>query len=177
MEWKFSKRGRSCDECRKEFGPEDFVFSAILDDGEMLVRRDLCEGCWGPGKDVFSFWRHKIAPPTEARLADRMALMTIFRNLSDADTDRKRDFRYVLALALMRRRALKPFSTRREDGREIWVLRHPRDESRHEVEVRPITGERIESLVSEITQVISVPGAAPADAEPAPEAVKEEGSQ
>ena len=109
MEWKFSKRGRICEECRKSFAPDDFVFSAILDDGEKLVRRDVCETCWGDGREVFSFWRHKVAPPTEPRLADRSALMTIFRNLADADTDRRRDFRYVLALALMRRRALKPY--------------------------------------------------------------------
>ena len=177
MDWKFSKRGQVCQGCRKDFGPDDFVFSAILDDGEMLVRRDVCETCWEPGDDVFSFWRHKVAPPAEPRLADRSALMTIFSNLARADTERKRDFRYVLALALMRRRVLKPFSTRRDDGREIWVLRHPRDDSRHDVEVRPMTEERIQSLVSEVTQVISVPGPSAEDREPAPDAVTEEGSQ
>ncbi len=108
-------------------------------------------------------------------MADRSALMGLFRNLSGADEDRKRDFRYVLALALMRRRALKPVSSRTEGEREIMVLRHPPDESLHEVEVRPITGDRVQAMISEVTKVIHVPGE---DAPTAgPEAPTEENPQ
>ena len=158
MDWQISGRAKSCERCGKQFEPTGEIVSAVYDDASQLIRRDFCFACWKPGDDVFSFWRHVVPPPQEPRMADRSALMGLFVNLADAVEDRKRDFRYVLALALMRRRALKTVASRREGGRETLELRHPPDESLHQVEVRPMSEERIQALVEEVTKVIHLPG-------------------
>ena len=166
MDWRIANHGRTCERCGAQFPLGAQIISGIFDNPDGFVRRDFCAACWSVGDDVFSFWKHTIPEPQEPKLADRFALMGIFRNLAGAKEDRKRDFRYVLALALMRRRALKPVSSRTQAGAEIMLLRHPRDESLHEVEVRPISGERVQMLVAEVTRIISVPGADPTEPTP-----------
>ena len=158
MDWRISARNRTCARCEREFEPGAEVVSAIYDEGSELSRRDFCESCWRPAEDAFSFWRHDVPLPEEPRMADRSALMGIFRNLSNAEDDRKRDFRYVLALALMRRKALRPVSSRTEGDREVLELRYPPDDSLHQVEVRPMTQDRMQALVSEVNQVLHIPG-------------------
>ena len=158
MDWRIQKRRNCCARCDKPFAPNSHVFSAIYSGEEGFERRDVCAACWKPGDDVFSYWRHRLEPPKEPRLAGRTALMGLFRNLTEADDDRKRNFRYVLALALLRRRALKMVETRTENGVEQWLLRAPKDDSEHVVDVRPMTETAVESLVAELTHVIEIPG-------------------
>lgn len=117
-EWKFDSRKNACVRCGADLRPGERLFSAIYVEGDDLLRRDFCPACWPEacGGNEFSFWASVVPEPAneetrkkkriEALLNTEM-LLDILREMADAPDPRKRRFRFVLALMIMRRKKLK----------------------------------------------------------------------
>ncbi len=105
---------------------------------------------------MYCFWKTKLAAPNEKKqlfVSDDM-LMAFFERLAPETEAEKVNFRFVLALVLMRKRRLKYDSSKTDAGREIWCLRVPGDKDMVEVVNPHLAEDQIETLTSQIGQIL-----------------------
>jgi len=159
MDWDISKTSLVCAACNKEFAEEQEIFSALYDEQQGFVRRDYCIGCH-PSQDqaaVFSFWHTRI-PPHDApvrRFVDDEVIHDLFRRLEGHDDPGKRNFRYVLALLLMRKKVLKFREFRRDEKGDVLLLQDRLTDAVHTVVDPDLSEEQIEQVTEEIGQVLN----------------------
>ena len=159
-EWEINKPlGQCYGTGRKiEYGEE--YFGALVETGEGLQRRDFCADYWEREKpDVFCYWKTRLPRPDQKRqiFVDDQMLLAFFERLGIETEQEKINFRFVLALILMRKRRLKYDTTRVEDDKEIWRLRIVGEKSadrRVEVINPHLDEEQIEQLSSQIGQIL-----------------------
>ena len=135
-EWKgIPRTERVCAECPKTFEPGDELWSALYLEDNLFVRRDRCPGCWGPkrGAGEFSFWRAVVPEPEDPAkkkrridaMLDPQVLFDVFTEMTDDPDPRKRRFRFVLSLMLVRRKKLRFVSIAKrkmEDGQQDCLV-------------------------------------------------------
>ena len=135
-EYQIQPNTRRCAASGRELKPGERYFSVLLDEGGAFVRRDYAEEAWqGPPADAFSFWAGRV-PAAGARRRppiDDDMLLECFGRLEGRTDAAGENFRYVLALLLMRRKRFRFEEARTEAGREVLVLRCARTGARHEV--------------------------------------------
>ncbi|MFQ6035259.1 MAG: hypothetical protein ACE5NM_05355 [Sedimentisphaerales bacterium] len=138
-----------------EYGEE--YFGALIETEQGLERRDFCADYWQKEKpDVFCFWKTKLPQPGQkkARFVDDDMLMAFFDRLEKENEQEKINFRFVLALVLMRKRRLKYDSSRVEDGKEIWRLRITSEKEIVEVINPHLDEAQIAQLSSQIGEIL-----------------------
>jgi hypothetical protein len=156
-EWEVDKPlGQCCGTGRKiEYGEE--YFGALVEIDEGLQRRDFCADYWESEKpNVFCYWRSKLPHPDQKKqiFVDDEMLMAFFERLENETGQEKVNFRFVLALILMRKRRLKYDATRVENAKEIWRLRIVSEKEIVEVINPHLDEEQIEQLSSQIGQIL-----------------------
>jgi len=156
-DWEINRPlGQCCGSSRKiEYG-EDY-YGALIETEQGLQRRDFSSEYWEREKPrVFCFWRTKLAAPNEKKqlfVSDDM-LMAFFERLAGETDPGKVNFRFVLALVLMRKRRLKYDSTKSNNGQETWCLRPTGDKELVEVVNPHLTEDQIEQLTSQVGQIL-----------------------
>jgi len=138
-----------------EYGEE--YFGALVEIDEGLQRRDFCADYWESEKpNVFCYWRSKLPHPDRKKqiFVDDEMLMAFFERLENETEQEKVNFRFVLALILMRKRQLKYNATRVENGKEIWRLRIVGEKEIVEVINPHLDEEQVEQLSSQIGQIL-----------------------
>jgi hypothetical protein len=138
-----------------ECGEEYFGALVELDGG--LQRRDYCVDYWEREKPaVFCYWRTRLASAEQKKrvFVDDEMLMAFFDRLAEETEQEKVNFRFVLALILMRKRRLKYDSVVLDGDREIWRLRVTGDRQIVEVVNSHLDEEQIEQLSSQIGQIL-----------------------
>jgi len=156
-EWEINKPlGQCCGTGRKiDYGEE--YFGALVETGEGLQRMDFCADYWESEKpDVFCYWRSRLPHPDQKKqiFVDDDMLLAFFERLEKETEQEKVNFRFVLALILMRKRRLKYDTTRVEDAKEIWRLRITGEKQFIEVINPHLDEEQIEQLSSQIGQIL-----------------------
>ncbi len=156
-EWEVDKPlGQCCGTGRKiEYGEE--YFGALVEIDEGLQRRDFCADYWEREKpNVFCYWRSKLPHPDQKKqiFVDDEMLVAFFERLENETEQEKVNFRFVLALILMRKRRLKYDATRVENGKEIWRLRIVAEKEIVEVINPHLDEEQVEQLSSQIGQIL-----------------------
>ncbi len=156
-EWEINKPlGQCCGTGRKiDYGEE--YFGALVETSEGLQRMDFCADYWESEKpDVFCYWRSRLPHPNQKKqiFVDDDMLLAFFERLEKETEQEKINFRFVLALILMRKRRLKYDSTRIEDAKEIWRLRITGEKQFVEVINPHLDEEQIEQLSSQIGQIL-----------------------
>lgn len=128
-EYEIAKTSGACCQCRRELtGGEEFV-AALADEGESFRRDDFCPPCWqqrsGEQPGYFSFWHGRIPPPEQPKkpVLNTELLLDFLGKLAGQDEPAKINFRFVLALMLMRKKLLV-YDGRGDDdqGRELWRM-------------------------------------------------------
>jgi hypothetical protein len=136
VEYQIQPSTRRCSITGRELQPGERCYSVLLDEGTRLVRKDYSPEAWqGPPPDAFSFWVGRVPMPQGKRRLpiDDDLLLDCFHRLEGQTEPSKVNFRYVLALLLMRRRRFQFEEARNEGGREVLVLRCSRTGARYEV--------------------------------------------
>lgn len=156
-EWEINKPLGQCwgSGTKIEYGQE--YFGALVETKEGLQRRDYCEEYWENEKpDVFCFWKTKLPNPDQKKqiFVDDDMLMAFFERLEKETEPEKVNFRFVLALILMRKRRLKYDETKIDNGDEIWRLRIVGNKQIVEVVNPHLDEEQIEQLSSQIGQIL-----------------------
>jgi hypothetical protein len=154
-EYQIQPNTRRCIVSGRELKPGERFYSVLLEEDGKFVRKDYAAEGWpGPPSDAFSFWAGRV-PPAGARRRppiDDDMLLDCFQRLEDRRDPAGENFRYVLALLLMRRKRFKFEEARHEDGREILVLRCARTGARHEVADPRLSDEEAAAVQDDVFQ-------------------------
>ena len=192
-EYKVESSSRRCSGCERAFGVGDEYYSAVVetDQENFLARRDFCPACWErrkggavlPGEGerpllFFSFWKTRIPEPKDQgrgpRLIDLERLLALFERLGESQDPGAQRFRYVLALALMRKRRLRLVSSRRLGGPsatlgtalspskggkrgEEMVLREVGSEKTHVVLSPGLSADEMISVAGRLQEILDMP--------------------
>ena len=158
-DWEINKPlGQCYGTSRKiEYGEE--YFATLVETDQGLQRLDFCSEYWEREKPaVFCYWKTRLPHPDRKKhiFVDDEMLMAFFERLAEETEQDKINFRFVLALVLMRKRRLKYDSSRLEDEKEIWRLRVAGEKQFVEVINPHLNEEQIEQLSSQIGQILQV---------------------
>jgi hypothetical protein len=157
MQYQIQPNSRRCAMTGRELQPGERFYSALLEDGPQIVRRDYSQEAWqGPPSGAFSFWTGVVPALTEKpkpRFDDDL-LEECFHRLEGHIEPRQLNFRYVVALLLMRRKRFKFESASVENGIEKMTLRCLRTHAQHEVVNPRLNDEEMLQVQEEVFQVL-----------------------
>jgi hypothetical protein len=144
---------RHCWATGRELRPGERYYSVLLDQGGKFVRQDYSAEAWrGAPPGAFSFWQGRISagPAPRRPPIDDELLLDCFLRLEGQTEPGRVNFRYVLALLLMRRRRFRFEEARRQDGRETLHLRCTRTGAKHQVVNPCLTDEEMEAVQEDV---------------------------
>ena len=156
-EWEIAKPLGICSGAGSGIGPGEEYIGALVEAEDGLQRQDFCIDYWQEHKPaVYCHWKTKMAHPEQKKriFVDDEMLMSFFERLGRETEQEKMNFRFVLALILMRRRRLKYDCERIEGETEIWRLRITGEKEFVEVVNPHIDEEQIEQLSSQLGQIL-----------------------
>ena len=157
--WEVSKPLGRCSGTGKKIEPGEEYFAALVEAEEGFARQDFCADYWQEHKpEVFCYWKSRLPHPDQKKriFVDDQMLMAFFERLAEEGEQEKINFRFVLALILMRKRRLKYDSSGTKGGQEIWRLKVVGDNQFVEVENPQLSEEQIEQLSSQLSQILQV---------------------
>jgi len=156
-EYQIQPNTRRCAVSGRELKPGERYYSVLRDAGGKFVRKDYAAEAWqGPPADAFGFWAGRV-PAAGARKRppiDDELLLDCFTRLEGRTDPAGENFRYVLALLLMRRKRFRFEEARNADGREVLVLRCPRTGARHEVVSPGLGDDEMEAVQDDVFQAL-----------------------
>jgi len=129
-EYEIDKTAGRCVVCGEVVAPGEELVATVTEVDEELRRDDYCLACWEAAPkddrpDVLGTWRTRVPRPKEKTklLIDDDLLVDFFRRLEGDQTPARVNFRFVLALVLMRKKLLiYDRGEKRDDGTEIWTM-------------------------------------------------------
>jgi hypothetical protein len=157
LDYQIQPNTRRCSATGRDLKPGERYYSVLLDEDGKFVRRDYSAEAWqGAPPGAFSFWLGRI-PSGDAKKRppiDDELLLDCFARL-EGDTEPGRvNFRFVLALLLMRRKRFKLEESVVEDGDEVLVMRCTRSGAQHRVVNPQLTDEQIADVQEEVFQAL-----------------------
>jgi hypothetical protein len=158
-EWEIDKPLGQCSGSGKKIEYGEEYFAALVETDQGLARRDFCADYWQEQKpDVFCYWKTKLPRPDQKKhiFVDDEMLMAFFERLEQEREQEKINFRFVLALILMRKRRLKYDSSETQDNKEIWRLRVVGGKETVEVINPHLDEEQIKQLSSQLSEILQV---------------------
>jgi hypothetical protein len=158
-EWEIDKPLGECSGSGRTINYGEEYFAALVEAGGVFERRDFSREYWESEKpEVYCYWRTKLPNPDEKKaiFVDDEMLMAFFERLAQETEQEKINFRFVLALILMRKRRLKYDSTKAEGEKEIWRLRITGEKQYAEVTNPHLDEEQIEQLSSQLGEILQV---------------------
>jgi hypothetical protein len=156
-EWEIDKPLGQCYGTGRKIQYGEEYFGALVETAEGLQRRDFCADYWEKERpDAFCHWRTRLPHPDQKKqiFVDDEMLLAFFDRLARETEQEKINFRFVLALILMRKRRLKYDASRMDNDKEIWRLRFAGDKQTVEVINPHLDDEQIEQLSSQIGQIL-----------------------
>ncbi len=153
--WKLAKSALLCSRCSTEFRPGQSFFSALSEQQQELAREDFCPPCWEQASkdELFCFWKTRRLSGERMPRLDTEVVFDLFENLKHADRADREQLRFVLALYLTRRKALRLAGVSRDDGRELLEFFRPRREETYRVENPHLTEEQIGSATEYLKEL------------------------
>ncbi len=156
-EWEINKPLGQCCGTGTKIGCGEEYFAALVETEQGLQRRDFSADYWQKEKPaVYCYWKSRLPQPNQKKqiFVDDEMLTAFFERLAVETEQEKINFRFVLALVLMRKRRLKYDSSRAEDGGEVWRLRVVSEDRFVEVKNPHLNEEQIGQLSSQIGQIL-----------------------
>jgi hypothetical protein len=157
IDYQIQTNSRRCAETGRELRPGEKYYSVLSDEAGKFVRRDYSTEAWkGPPEGAFSFWAGRI-PTSDARRMPRIddeMLMECFQRLEGQTDPGRLNFRYVLALLLMRRKRLKFEEVHTDGDEEILALRCPKTRTLYRIANPRLTDAEMETVQDEVFEVL-----------------------
>jgi hypothetical protein len=148
---------RVCAATGRALQPGERYFGVILDEAGKFVRKDFAADAWpGPPAGAVGFWTGRVPKADDNRrppVNDEVLAECLARLAGDPDPGRQ-NFRYVVALLLMRRKRLKFEDTARRDGRDVMILCDAKTGVRHEVADPRLTEAEMAGVQNEVFRLL-----------------------
>jgi hypothetical protein len=156
VEYQIQPNSRRCAVTGRELQPGQRYYSALVEEGTQLLRRDYSPEAWtGPPPGCFSFWTGKVPPPQDnvkPRFDDEL-LEECFHRLEGQTDPGRINFRYVVTLLLLRRKRLT-LEGQGPGGADTMIVRCTGGGSRHEVVNPQLGAEEMQQVQDEVFQVL-----------------------
>ena len=156
-EYQIQANTRRCHVSGRELQPGERFYSVLFDQGGQFLRQDYSSDGWpGNPEGAFSFWTGTVPPlegPRRPRFDDDLLLDCFNRLEGQTESDRV-NFRYVLALLLMRRKRFRFEDVRRDAAGEALLVRDTRTGDRYAVADPGLTEEAMASVQDEVFRVL-----------------------
>ena len=156
-QWEINKPLGQCSGTGEEIAPGQEYYGALVEGEQGLERRDFSVQYWEENQPrVYCFWKTKLAEPTKKKplFVDDQMLMSFFDRLADETEQERINFRFVLALILMRKRLLKYDSSRTEADREIWTMKVTGEKRTAELINPHLQPEQIDDLSAQLGEIL-----------------------
>jgi hypothetical protein len=137
--------------------PGERYFSALFVSTGQFIRKDYAADAWpGAPAGALAYWSGKVPAADQKRrlIVDDDLLMNCFERLTEETDPARIQFRYVVALLLLRRKRLKFDDLRREHGQEFLQLRCPRTGQVFEVLDPHLTEEDAARVQDEVMKIL-----------------------
>jgi hypothetical protein len=148
---------RRCAASGRELRPGEKFYSVLIEEGGTFVRKDYASEAWpGPPPEAFSFWAGKVPSdeaPRRPRIDDEL-LVDCFQRLEGQNDPGRVNFRYIIALLLLRRKRFKFEETRLDGSQEILSLRCLRTRAQYHVVNPRLTAEEMAQVQEEVFKVL-----------------------
>lgn len=157
MDYQIQPHTRRCSITGRELLPGERYYTALMEEGEHFLRKDFSQEVWqGPPGEAFSFWTGKVPPPEDSRKPrfDDELLEECFHRLESQLEPAKINFRYVVALLLVRRKRFKFEQTLQEAGLEYLVVRCGRTGQRYQVINPRLSDDEMGQVQEEVFKVL-----------------------
>ncbi len=141
-EYEIAKTTGRCSKCDKQLDPGAEFVATVCEQDEQFARVDYCLDCWAADESLaaapgtFGVWHTRVPQPQEKKklFVDNDLLINFFERLEGAEEQVKINFRFVLALILMRKKLLVYDGAKKnDDGSEIWQMHFRGGEAKVEV--------------------------------------------
>jgi hypothetical protein len=157
-EYQIQPSTRRCVLTGRELRPGERCYTVLLEEQGKFLRQDFSQEAWqGPPSGAFSFWAGRVPTQEQSKKLrfDDELLLDCFQRLEGDAEPARINFRYVVALLLMRRKRFRFEQVRKDGGLEFLQLRCVRTGSLHEV-LNPRLGE--DEMTAVQTEVFKVLG-------------------
>jgi hypothetical protein len=158
-EWVIDKPLGQCYGTGRAIEPGEEYYATLVQTEQGFARRDFCANYWTEHKpEVFCYWKSKLPRPDQKKqiFVDDDMLMVFFNRLATETEQEKINFRFVLALVLMRKRRLKYDSSRMDDGKDVWRLRITGTQDFVEVANPNLDESQVAQLTTHIGDILQV---------------------
>lgn len=156
-QWEVERAVGVCAGTLRQLAPGEEYYAALIDTGSGFERRDYSLEYWQSNSpEVFSFWKTRMPSPKQKKklFVDDDVLVNFFERLADQTDSLKVNFRFVLALILMRKRRLKYEDSLHVENHEIWRMRFVRSTELHDVVNPNLDDEQIEQVSHELSSIL-----------------------
>ena len=154
-DYQIQPNSRRCFVSGRELKPGEAFYSVLLEQAGRFLRREYSREAWqGPpeGASASGWARYRPAQDRRPPVDDDM-LLDCFARLEGQTEPARVNFRYVLALLLLRRKRLKFEGAGRGDV-QILRLRSPQTRTVHEVVNPALTEEEMQTVQDEVFKVL-----------------------
>jgi hypothetical protein len=158
-EYDIGRFTRRCWRLDRPLEPGEAYYSALVDEQGQLTRRDFSEAGWqGPPEHCIGWWRNRLPPATSTRLrlAPHSVLIGLLQQM--VVQSGQQELSYLLALLLIRRRALRVKQTDAQRP-DVLLLEVPIEGSTIEIPACQIAPERHETLQRQLVDLLYSEGA------------------
>lgn len=157
-EFDLQRAAGRCSVTGRDFEQGEEFHSALFEEGEGFRRVDYCGEAWGgPPEGCFCHFKSRVAgrkEPKKQLLIGNEGLLAFFHRLADETEPVRIQFRFVIALILMRKRLLRYEGVRREGDVEWWDVTLVHDQSRHSLIDPKLGDDQIERVSRELTAIL-----------------------
>jgi hypothetical protein len=156
-EYEIQPNTRQCAVTGRPLHVGERFYTALLEEGDHFVRRDYSAEAWqGPPEAAFSFWTGRVSAPDDNKAPrfDDDLLEECFHRLEGQTDPSRVNFRYVVALLLIRRKRLKFDETVTENGEEKIRVRCARTGEKFQVTNPRLTEEDMAQVQEEVFKVL-----------------------
>ncbi len=157
QQWQIESLSGRCATTGRRLEEGEEFYTVLFDDGDSFRRVDYSLEAWkGMPEGAFSHFRTRVPIKQKRRklLVDNEILVSFFTRLADQAEPLRVQFRFVLALILLRKRLLRYEGTATDEGREIWRMTLAIDKTSHQVINPRLTEDQIQEVSSQLSAIL-----------------------
>jgi hypothetical protein len=157
QQWEVESTTGRCTISGRELEEGETFYTVLFEDGDSFRRTDYTVDVWeGPPEGAFCHFKTRV--PVKAKrkklLVDNELLVSFFVRLADETEPVRIQFRFVLALILMRKRLLRYVGSETLDEVEVWRMVVPVEQTEHKVVNPHLTDGQIEGVSGQLSAIL-----------------------
>lgn len=155
--WEVARPSGVCAVTGRTLAEGEEYYGVLFEEGETFRRADYAVEAWnGAPEGAYCYFKSRVPPRQKKKqlFIDDDLLINFFLRLGEEPDEGRMQFRFVLALILMRKRLLRYEQTLQEDGREYWQMRLLREQSLHRVLNPQLTDQQVAGVSAQLGAVL-----------------------